>query len=200
MTSGSRAYFELIYSELDCYATWLPGTGVAVGDIGRISVSGSFQRTGDLAGRAQLPLTRSVPEPPQTVSTRGGVTFSAGASVETDKVTQVLASAAAAVNITFGGTAAAALIMQEVTRHEFADEQPVRALMSAMLRTGTLDPDEVVVTYVMTASSGLVATTYDASRGVDVDADASLGHGVLKVARVGGHLEVVAQHLSLIHI
>ena len=196
MKSGLRAYFDLIYSEFDCYPTWLPGTGIAVGDIGRISESGSFQRTGALADRAQLPPTRTEREPSQTVSTRGGITFSSGMTVKTDQVVQLLASAGATVDITFGGTAAAALILEEVTRHEFVDEQPVRALMNTMLAAGTLNPDEVVVTYVKAADSGVVATNYDASRGVDIEIDAAVGQGVLQVARVGSHLKIISQRGS----
>jgi hypothetical protein len=193
MKSGLRAYFDLIFSELDCYATWLPGTGVAIGDIGRISESGSFLRTGDLSNRAELPLTRTEQEPDQVVSTRGGVTFSSGASVKTDDVVQMLASAGATLDITFGGAAAAALIMREVVRHEFVDEQPVTALMASMLAAETLHPDEVVVTYVKEAGSGVVATTYDAQAGLDVEVDATVGKGALRIASVGGHLKVVSQ-------
>ena len=196
MKSGSRAYFSLIYSELDCYATWLPGTGVAVGDIGRISKNGSFMRTGDLGGRAYLPPIREKQEPGQTVSTSGGVAFSAGADVRTGEVLQVLAAADARLEITFQGMTSAVLILQEVVRYEFVDERPVRSLMSSMFAANTLEPDEIVVTYVLEAGSGVVATTYDAQAGTDIEVDAAIGNGAITVANVGGLLKVVSQHGS----
>lgn len=196
MKSGLQAYFDLIYREFDCYATWLPGTGVAVGDIGRIAMSGSFLRTGSLSERAQLPRIREEAEPDQNISTRGGVTFSAGASVEANQVVHMLAKAGASLDISFGRATAAALVLQNVIRREFADEQPVRALMKSMLATGGLDPDEVVVTYVKQASSGVVATTYDAQQGADIKIDAALGGGALTIANVGGYLKVVSQRSS----
>ena len=196
MKSGLRAYFDLIYSELDSYATWLPGTGVAVGDIGRISKNGSFMRTGDLGGRAHLPQTRRKPEPSQTVSTSGGVTFSAGADVRTGEVLRVLAAADARLDITFQKMTSAALILQDVVRHEFIDERQVRTLMNSMFAANTLEPDEVVVTYVLEAGSGVVATTYDAQAGTDIEVDATLSKGAITVAKVGGLLTVISQHGS----
>jgi hypothetical protein len=193
MKSGLRAYFDLIYRQLDCYATWLPGTGVAVGDIGRLSKNGSFMHTGTLAGRAHLPKTRERQEPSQTVSTSDGVTFSAGATVRTGEVASVLAAADARLDITFDRVMAAALILQDVVRHEFVDELPVRTLMKSMLAANTLEPDEVVVTYVLEAGSGVVATTYNARTGTDIEVDETLGNSVITVARMGGHLKIVSQ-------
>lgn len=196
MKSGLRAYFDLIYSELDCYATWLPGTGVAIGDIGRISKNGTFMRTGDLGGRAYLPPILKKQEPGQTVSTSGGVTFSAGTDIQTGEVLRVLADADARLDITFQRLTAAALVLQDIIRYEFDDERPVRTLMNSMLAADTLEPDEVVVTYVLEAGSGVVATTYDAQAGTDIEFDAALGQSAITVAKIGGHLKVVSQRGS----
>lgn len=183
MNSGLRAYFDLIYRELDCYATWLPGMGVAVGDIGRISKNGSFMRTGDLGGRAYLPPIRKKQEPGQTVSTSGGVTFSAGTGVRADEVLGVLAGADARLDITFQRVTAAALVLQDIVRHEFDDERPVRTLMNSMLGANTLEPDEVVVTYVLEAGSGVVATTYDVQAGADIEVDGAQARAPLQSPR-----------------
>jgi hypothetical protein len=164
-----------------------------VGDIGRLSKNGSFMHTGTLAGRAHLPETRKRQEPSQTVSTSDGVSFSAGATVRTGEVTSVLAAADARLDITFDRVMAAALILQDVVRHEFVDELPVRTLMKSMLAANTLEPDEVVVTYVLEAGSGVVATTYNARAGTDIEVDTTLGNCVITVARIGGHLKIVSQ-------
>ena len=191
MKSGLRAYFDLIYRDMDCYATWLPGTPVAVGEIGKISRQGSFLHTGELRSRASLPPTRKQKVPPQTVSTTGGVTFSAGTDVQTHEAVQALATADAKLDITFRGVEAAALLLQDISLTEFVDEQPVRDLMRSMLAAGTLQPDEIVVTYVLEARSGVVATTYDAQKGTDIEVNAAVGKGAIQVANVGGHLKVV---------
>jgi hypothetical protein len=190
MKSGLQAYFDLIAREHDCYGTWLPGAAIAVGEIGRISRNGSFNRSGSLSSRAEMPQVRTVPEPDQTISTSGGVTFSAGANVATEKVIQVLASAGATLDITFVRAEAAAMILQEVVSHEFDDEQAVRNSMQKLLGEGKIAEDEVVVTYVKEAASGVIATTYDADAGVDVQVDAKLGKGKLTVAKIGGRLKV----------
>lgn len=191
--SGARAYFDLIYGELDCYGTWLPGTGIAIGDIGRISENGTFMRTGNLSGRAQLPPTLDTAEPPQTISTRQSVSFNAGADIHAADVTQAIASAGGKVDISFSNAMAAALILENVTRHEFAEEQPVRDVMKTLRDAGRLADDEVVVTYVKEAGSGVVATSFDATTGTDDSARAWLNLGTMSVARVGGQLKVVAQ-------
>jgi hypothetical protein len=152
--------------------------------------------TGTLAGRAHLPQTRKKKEPGQTVSTSGGVSFSAGASVRTGEVVSVLAAADARLDITFHGVMAAALILQDVVRHEFVDELPVRTLMNSMFAANTLEPDEIVATYVLEADSGVVATTYDARAGTDIEVDATLGNCAITVAKIGGHLKIVSQRGS----
>jgi hypothetical protein len=196
VTSGLKAYFELISREHDCYGTWMPGTPVALGDIGRISRNGSFERTGSLETRDTMPAARAQSEPDQTIATSGGVTFSAGGSVKADNVVEMLASAGATIDIAFARAGAAAMLLEDVTRHEFVDEQPVRAAMSRLLEAGRIDEDEVVVTYVKEAASGVIATTYDAQTGGDVDVNAALGSGVLTVAKVGGHLGVTSAKQS----
>jgi hypothetical protein len=196
MKSGLSAYFELIYSELDCYATWPPGIGITVGDIGRVSQSGTFMRTGDLSSRAYLPPTLDTVEPAQTISTSHGVTFSINAEVHADDLIRMLADAGATLDISFANAAAAALILQDVVRREFVDEQAVRALMTSMLNERKLDENEVIVTYVKQAGSGVVATTYNVESGADVDIEVGLGQGLIRVAEIDGHLKVVAQRGS----
>ena len=193
---GVRAYFDLIYQELDCYGTWLPGTGVAIGDIGRISQSGTFLRTGSLSGRAQLPPTLETAEPPQTISTRQSVTFSAGAEIHATDVAQAIAAADGKLDISFSNAMAAALILEDVTRYEFAEEQPVRDLMRTLLDAGRIADDEVVVTYVKKAVSGVIATSFDGTRGTDDSVSAGLNLGTMSLARIGGRLKVVAQRGS----
>lgn len=78
MESGLRGYFDLVFREFDCYATWLPGTGVQLGDIGRLTTGGCFERSGSLATRAEMPAARILEEPDQTVATTGSVNFGSG--------------------------------------------------------------------------------------------------------------------------
>ena len=196
MESGVRAYLGLVYRELDCYATWLPGTGIAIGDIGRISKNGTFLRTGSLSARAWVPPTLETAEPSQTISTEHSVTFSADVQVNVGNVVQVMADAGATLDISFSGATAAALVLEDVTRHEFADEQQVRTLMTTMLQGGQLAEDEVVVTYVKQVASGVVATAYAADAGSGVAADVGLGQGTIRVGKVGGHLKIVSQRGS----
>ena len=68
--------------------------------------------------------------------------------------------------------------------------------MKSMFAANTLEADEIVVTYVLEAGSGVVATTYDARAGTDIEVDAALGKGTITVAKVGGHLKVVSQRGS----
>jgi hypothetical protein len=193
--SGISAYFQLIYRELDSYATWLPGTAVAVGDIGWVSANGSFIKTGELAGRAHLPATKELGEPPSTISTSGSVSFSAGADVRASDVVKYVADIGASVEVSFANETAAALILEDVIRREFADIQPVRELMTVMLADGKLEPNEIVVAYVKQAASGVIATSHNAESDVRGSVDAGLG-GVIEVAKVGGRLQVVRQRGS----
>lgn len=196
MKSGLSAYFDLMFKNMDCYATWLPGTPVEVGEIGRVAEQGSFVHSGYLSERASLPPTHTRNYPPQTVSTTGSVKFSAGGDVETEQVIQALANANASVDVTFTDSEAAALLLQDASITEFTDEQPVREVMQSLLASGKIAPDEVVVTYVIEARSGVVATSYTAERDTNVKVSAEIGQGAIKVANVGGHLQVVSQQGS----
>jgi hypothetical protein len=84
------------------------------------------------------------------------------------------------------------MVLQNVMRFEFADEQPVRVLMKRLVEDHKLDEDEVVVTWVILAASGVVMTTYDTKEGADADLRTELGKGNLTIANVNGQLKVVS--------
>ena len=192
VASGLKEYFDLVFREYDCYGTWLPGTGVALGDIGRITSGGAFQRSGNLATRAELPRSRVSDEPNQTIASASGVSFSAGGDVKVDQVAEAVLGAAAKLDITFARAGVAAMILEDVRRQEFQEEQDVRLVMQDLLRRNRIDEDEVVVTYIKEAVSGVIATTYDAGASRDVDVSAQLGSGTVTLSRVGGLLKVAS--------
>ncbi len=189
--SGLKAYFDLVYREHDCYATWLPGTPVALGEIGRITEKGAFQRTGSFRDRlGEMPLARTVEETDQTIASSGGVSFSAGGEVKTSHVVELLAGAGASMEIAFVRNEAAAMVLEDVRHHEFRDELAARKLMRRLREEQLIDDDEVVVTWVKEARSGVIASTYDAEKGADAALNAEVGQGQLTIAKIDGKLRV----------
>ena len=187
-----HAYLDLVSREYDCYATWLPGTKVAVGEIGYLSQGGAFIRSGDLHERAHYtPPTRVEREPPQTISTQTGVVFSTRAAVGAGQVLGVLADVGAQLDVTFHSADAAAMVLQRITRIEVVDERPVRDLMRHLAQQGTLGEHEVVVTWVLSAESGVVMSTHSNASAGHGALTAQIGPGSVRIANVDGHLTVI---------
>jgi hypothetical protein len=196
MESGLRGYFDLVFREFDCYGTWLPGTGVQLGDIGRLTAGGTFERSGSLATRAEMPAVRILEEPDQTVATTGNVKFGAGVEVSAGEALNVLADANAKLNITFARSGAAAMVLERVRRHEFVEERPVHSIMMRLLVAKEIDEDEIVVSYVKEARSGVIATTHNADRSAEADVAGQASGAAITLARVGGLLKVTASNSS----
>jgi hypothetical protein len=195
--SGLRAYFELVYHQHDCYATWPPGSPVVVGDIGRLSENGSFLRSGSLATRAPgepLPGLYETSPANETLASSAGVTFSAGAVIETNQVVAALAGLGAKLDLTLSRADSAAMVLKEITERSFSDERPIRDLMSALRTTDEIDEDEIIVTWVREARIGVIATTCDSDAGGDMGIDAKAGPATITIANVAGHLTVASHH------
>jgi hypothetical protein len=139
-----------------------------------------------------MPPTHTSDEPNQTIATSGGISFTVDGKVAVDTTVKV----GAQLDITFTRAGAAAMVLEDVRRHEFDEEQQVRSLMWQLFDSRAIEQDEVVVTYVKEARSGVIATTYDAKAKTDVDVTAHPGAGSVTLARVGGLLQVASVRSS----
>lgn len=191
-----HAYLRLVLEKFDCYGTWLPGTRVRVGEIGRLLGGGSFERTGDLNVRLRerpdlrrdLPRVRKEEQPPQEAMVAATVKRGARASVGVGQILQALSDASAAVTLEMAKHNSAALIMEGVKSSQFSDQRVIRRLMSAMRQSGLIDLDEVVITYVMEAASGVVAATSGDLGVVDGAVAGDLGVSKMKLVKLNGKL------------
>lgn len=192
-----HAYLKLVRDRFDFYGTWLPGSNVQVGEIGRLAQGGSFISTGSLTRRGQQePPKRSQSEPPLQAMVGASVTMGAGASVEVGELVSTLAKPSASLTLKMATHNSAALVLDKVTRDQFEDEQVIRALMSEMRLQGRLELDEVVVTQVLIAKSGIVASSSAKDFGGSAGADAGVGVTELTLGTANGHIVIQNEKTS----
>jgi hypothetical protein len=86
----------------------------------------------------------------------------------------------------------AALILEHVTRDQFRDERVIKQMMRELLAQGRIELDEVVVTHVLQAKSGIVAASSAQETQVGASAGADLGVTEFKIAKVKGNLEIAS--------
>lgn len=88
------------------------------------------------------------------------------------------------------------MVLERVRRHEFVDERPVRSIMMRLLEAQEIDTDEIVVSYVKEARSGVIATTHSAGKSAEADVAGQASGAAITLARVGGQLKVTAANSS----
>jgi hypothetical protein len=116
--------------------------------------------------------------------------------VSADEAVNVLADASAKLNITLARSGAAAMVLERVRRYEFVEERPVRSIMMGLLEAEEIEVDEIVVSHVKEARSGVIATTHSAEKSAGADVAAQAGGAAISLARVGGLLKVTAANSS----
>ncbi|HEX7290987.1 MAG TPA: hypothetical protein VF250_07665 [Conexibacter sp.] len=193
-----HTYLRLVLDRFDCYGTWLPGTRVYVGEIGKLVGGGSFSHTGDIGERTgeAPPAIIPVDEPPQQAMAGATASRSGGVSVKAGEILDALTDASASVTMRMAKRNSAALLLEQVTRRQFGDERIIRRLMETMLQKGLIDLDEVVVTYVLEAKSGIVATSSERELAGDATVEAGVGFSEFKLGKVRGRLAIVSGESS----
>jgi len=191
-----HTYLQLVLERFDCYGTWLPGSRIQVGEIGRIVGGGSFDLTGDIEGRTQEPAppTIRIKEPPRQATAGATASREAGISLAAGEILDAIAKASASVQVKMDRRNSAVLILEEVTRRQFSDERTIRALMEAMQQRGLIELDEVLVTYVLEAQSGVVAAS--SSKETGGGSELELGLTEFELGKVEGRLAITSGETS----
>jgi hypothetical protein len=123
-------------------------------------------------------------------------TRSGGVSVDAGNVIQALGDASASLTMKMAKQNSAALILDNVGTTYFRDERIIRLLMETMLAKGFIEVDEVVVTYVRRAQSGIVAASSEKATAIEGEAGADLGLTEFKLGKVKGKLSIVQGQTS----
>lgn len=191
-----HTYLQLVLERFDCYGTWLPGSRIQVGEIGRIVGGGSFDLTGDVEGRTQEPPppTIRIKEPPRQATAGATASREAGVSLAAGEILDAIAKASASVQVKMDRRNSAVLILEEVTRKQFSDERTIRALMEAMRQRGLIELDEVLVTYVLEAGSGIVAAS--SSKETGGGSELELGLTEFQLGKIEGRLAITSGETS----
>jgi hypothetical protein len=191
-----HAYIQLILSGYDCFGTWTPNTRLKVGEVGRLVGDGSFEHTGDVksrTGEAPPPILKNKQAPIQIL--RGATaTRSAGGGLKTSQILSALATAKAGIQVKMERHESATLILEEVFSRQFRDQRTARLLMEEMLRNNQMYLDEVLVTYVHGAGSGVVAASDE--RAADAEGETDLSFTEFELAKVGGRIAIASGHAS----
>jgi hypothetical protein len=193
-----HTYLQLVLDRFDCYGTWLPGTEIHVGEIGELIGKGSFSHTGEIKDRIEghAPKINRVKEGSKQAMVGASASRAGVASLGAGQILHALTDASVKLTLKINKQNSAALILEDVTRHQFADERRVRQLMQELREREQIDLDEVVVTYVLEAGSGFVAATSSSETSGEAGAGVGIGFSKFELGKVNGKLVIVSGKTS----
>jgi hypothetical protein len=174
-----RDFANDIYSELGYRATWLPGTKVRLGDVGRIE-NGVLKVETTLSSLA-TPFetdTDAVPEGSLDYQSKSGVSVVLKAAGSLDGRFKALTSADAGALVEFSNDKAILMQLKNVTSQRIANQANLRrALLSAVVAADDQkrwQRDWVVVTDVVNAGSATIVISGGSSSRLELKASASV--------------------------
>ena len=179
-----------VYSELGYRATWLPGTKVSLGDVGRIedgvlTVETTLARLG-IAFEAD---SDAVPEGTLDYQSKNAVSVVLKAAGSLDGRFKVLTAADAGALVEFSRDRAVLMQLQAVTSSRIADQAGLkRALLAAVVAADDQrrwQRDWVVVTDVVNAESATILISGGSSSRLELKAAASVAPASLADANAG---------------
>lgn len=190
MAEGAiETYLETVYKQFQFHASWPPGSLVELGDIGKIS-DGAFVRTSSLADKGFSFRKEKRDAPSLRFASKGGVAFHGSLSGKANKVVSAIAKLDAGLKIAFKKVGAIVFVMDPAYDESIRDIDSLDEWMRSV-RGKALKADQVVVTHVRRAGSGVIAMASTEGAEVQLKTDVSIGKGRLSIADVKGKLELV---------
>jgi hypothetical protein len=182
-------YLETVYTQFRFHATWPAGSLVVLGDIGEIR-DGAFVRTSSIADKGVNFKRQRRDAPSIRFATRGGVEFRGTISGETDQAVSTIGKLDAGLKVTFKRQGALVFVMDPAEDEFIRDVDGLADWMHTQMGQ-QMRPEEVIVTHIRRARSGLIAMASESGAEVQLKTNAQIGTGELDIANVKGNLELV---------
>lgn len=182
-------YLETVHKQFKMHATWPPGAVVELGDIGVLR-DGAFVPTSNLRDRGCRFRKEKRDAPSMRFASSGGVKFQASASGATDQALSAIAKLDAGLKIRFTKQGAIVFVMDPATNEFIRDVNAIDEWMRAE-KGKKIEPDQVIITHITRAGSGVIAMSSSSGAEVQLKTDATVGKGTVKLADVKGKLELV---------
>ena len=128
-------------------------------------------------------------------ATQGGVDITAKAKGSTNAAFKHVAEAEAGVKFAFKREKAVAVAFQGLSQRHFKSERQVEreVVRAADDPEKRMDFNDVVITHVLRAESGLALMAERSGSEVELKVDVDLGNGPIDVGQVGGSVSIVTQ-------
>jgi hypothetical protein len=182
-------YLETVHKQFRMHATWPPGALVGLGDIGVLR-NGAFVPTSNLKERGFRFGKEKREAPAVRFASSGGVKFEGSASGKTDTAISAIAKLDAGLKIRFTKEGAIVFVMDPAADEFIRDVDSVAEWMLAE-RGKKMKRDQVVITHIRRAGSGVIAMASSGGGEVQLKTNAKIGKGPVTLADLKGTLELV---------
>jgi hypothetical protein len=195
MSSPVKLYHEEMHRQVGYFATWLPNSAMALGDIGVLE-AGRFRRVASLKE-----LGLKIPEVREgaanNMSYSASAKRSAGASA---KASSRPLAAKAKISIQFTGQGGFVFEAVGIRHLEIADRLALANNMLQAFKAGRWQKDWVLVEGVYRASSATIIVSEDSSAQIELTAKAKVALDTLPLADPKLGLSVSSQSGKLFHV
>jgi hypothetical protein len=160
------------------WAAWLPGTHVAIGDIGTLNGC-VFEKVGTLDELKLKHYAETDADPsPLSLSSESGVEVSFKAAGETNPSFQHIGAAEAGLKIDFGAQGAFVLEAPETFVSEIGDRLNLRRQIVSAFNKGVWEKDWLVITRVLKATTATVLISKSSNASLELTGKANLSGAV----------------------
>jgi hypothetical protein len=189
MPTAIKSYLDTVKNQVGYTGSWLPGSIVEIGHIGTMR-DGAFVYQTSLQ-ELRVPFRKKTDDAPSMrFASSSGVAFTGSGKGKTNKALGAIGRASAGIKIAFSHKGALAFVLEGVTEDSIRNVNAVAAWM-AKNKDRKINSDQVVITHVRRARSGVIAMSNEGGAEVQLKTDVDVGSGKLSIAKVGGNLELV---------
>ena len=178
----SKKYTKELYRQFGYLATWLPGTPIALGDIG-ILRNNEFTKISTLESQGiKFDVVDDPTESDIEHSSKGGVSLTTKASGTAAPVGSALGNMDAGITVEFSKENAILFKANGTTSPSIKNQIALGAEIIKRFQTGKWDKDWAVVTEVVNAKSGTILISSSRNGKIELKATAKVDTAMLDIA------------------
>ncbi|WP_103070543.1 hypothetical protein [Aquimarina sediminis] len=188
----SRKYTRELYRQFKYLATWLPGTPLALGDIGLMR-GREFTKIGNLSDdKFKVDFDIEYDKTPSSIShsSKGAVTLTAKLSGTVSPSYSTLTDLDAGFNVSFSKENAILFKANGTYNHSIKDQIKLGDTILDLYKNGKWDKDYVIITELVVADSSTILISSEKNGAIDIRANGNIGTSALDIA--DGSLELGA--------
>lgn len=178
----SKKYIKELHKHFGYHATWLPGTKLDLGDIGKM-VKGTFVRISNLENKnIHFEIELDETKMDLDYSSKGSVSVSSKASGTVPSIGSVLKEAEAGISVEFNRENAILFKAKGTLSHAIEDQIKLGDEILKRYNSGDWNKDWIVVTEVVVADSATILISSSSKAKIELKAKAELNISSVGIA------------------